>query len=222
MRPVIVLHGAWHQPAHFDAFASQLRGSGVEVHVPDLAGHSLAEGTALPQESVDAATEPPVVLAHSFGGITACGLQRVAHLVFMTSFIFDVGESPQDWIERVGRETGRPAAPLPMSVDDAGMTVLDPAGARAGMFADCDDDVAARAVTLLRPEPVTIFSAAPERASWKDVPSTYLAASEDRAIVPEMVARFAERCTTTVTLPTSHSPYLSRPHAVADLVLERL
>lgn len=221
MRPVIVLHGAWHQPAHYDDVVVRLRDAGVEVHVPDLGGHSLAEGTTLAQELVDDA-DHPVVLAHSFGGVTACGLQRVAHLLFMTSFIFDIGESPQNWIERVSRETGRSAAPLPMSVDDAGLTVLDPAGAREGLFADCTDDVAERALGLLRPEPMTIFSEAPERASWKEVPSTYLAASEDRAIVPEMVARFSERCTSTVTLPTGHSPYLSRPEAVTAFVLDRL
>ncbi len=213
-----MLHGAWHQPAHFDDLAGRLRRQGVELTAPDLGGRSLAEGTALVQGAVDRAAEPPVVLAHSLGAVTATGLRGVAHLLFLAGFVFDEGESPQDWIARVAEQTGRPAAPLPLEVDDDGLTRLDPAGAREGLFADCDDDVADRAVGLLRPEPGAIFAAAPAHAAWRDVPSTYVAARDDRAIVPEMVAAFAARCTTTVTWPTSHSAYLSRPDDVVALV----
>lgn len=222
MRDLVVLHGAWHQPAHFDVVAGSLRQRGVTVTVPDLGGLSLASGTALVQEVVDAAAEPPVVLAHSFGGVTACGLEGAAHLLFVAAFIFDAGESPQDWIVRVGEETGKAAAPLPMTMDDAGTTHLDPDGAREGLFADCPPDVADRAVALLRPEPASIFTEAAPRASYREIPSTYVACSEDRAILPEMVDQFAGRCTERITWPTSHSPYLSRPDDVVDLVLAHL
>lgn len=222
MRDLVILHGAWHQPAHFDVVAEALRQRGVTVTVPDLGGLSLASGTALVQEVVDAAGQPPVVLAHSFGGMTACALERAAHLLFVAAFIFDAGESPQDWIARVGQETGKAAAPLPMTMDDAGVTHLDPAGAREGLFADCIPDVADRAVSLLRPEPASIFTEAASRASYREIPSTYVACTQDRAILPEMVGYFAQRCTEQVTWPTSHSPYLSRPDDVVELALSYL
>lgn len=222
MRSVIMLHGAWHQPAHFDDVAGRLRAQDVQVEVPDLAGHDLAGSTRLVQELVDGADEPPVLLAHSFGAVTATGVQGAAHLLFLAGFVFDAGESPQQWIERVGRETGRQAAPLPVTVDGEGMTRLDPAGAREGLFADCADDVAERAVGLLRPEPGTIFTAAPALAAWRSTPSTYVAGADDRAILPEMVAHFAQRCSTALTWPTSHSAYLSRPEEVAALVRQHL
>lgn len=222
MKDLLILHGAWHQPAHFDVVADALRQRGVSVAVPDLGGHSLASGTAMVQEIVDAAAEPPVVLAHSFGGVTACGLERAAHLLLVAAFIFDVGESPQDWITRVGEETGKAAAPLPMTMDEAGMTHLNPDGAWAGFFADCPPEVADRAVGLLRPEPASIFTEAAPRASYREVPSTYVACSQDRAILPEMVGYFADRCSEQLTWPTSHSPYLSRPDAVVELVAAHL
>ncbi len=222
MRPLIILHGAWHQPAHFDGLVERLRGQGVEVAVPDLAGRSLAQSTQLVQGLVDQSAQEPVVLAHSFGGVTASGLQRVHHLLFLNSFIFDVGESPQDWIERVERETGRQAAPLPLSVDEDGITHLEPEGAREGLFADCREEVAELAVGLLRPEPGSIFTEAASRAAWKEIPSTYIAGDQDRAIVPEMVAYFAERCGERLVWPTSHSPYLSCPDDVAALVRDHL
>ncbi len=222
MRDLVILHGAWHQPSHFDVVADSLRRRGVTVTVPDLGGYSLASGTEMVQGVVDAAVEPPVLLAHSFGGVTACGLERAAHLLFVTAFIFDAGESPQDWITRVGEETGKAAAPLPMTMDEQGTTRLDPDGAREGLYADCLPEVADRAVGLLRTEPASIFTEAAPRASYREIPSTYLAASQDRAILPEMVGYFAQRCTERITWPTSHSPYLSRPDDMVELVASLL
>lgn len=222
MRPLIILHGAWHQPAHYDDIAERFRAAEVHVEVPDLSGLSLADTTGRVQTLVDAAAQPPVVLAHSFGGLTACGVTGASHLVFLTGFVLDVGETPQGWIERIARETGRPGAPLAMTVDPDGRGVLDPEQAVAGLYADCSPEVAGRAVGLLRPEPLSIFTESPSRASWRDTPSTCVAGSHDRAIAPEMVAAFGERCGTVVTLPTSHSPYLSRPDEVAGLVLAHL
>lgn len=220
MKDLVILHGAWHQPAHFDVVADALCQRGVRVTVPDLGGHSLTSGTAMAQEIVDTAEEPPVVMAHSFGGVTACCLERAAHLLFVAAFIFDAGESPQDWTTRVGEETGKAAAPLPM--DEAGMTHLEPDGARAGFFADCPPEAADRAVRLLRPEPASIFTDAAPRAPYQSVPSTYVICSQDRAILPEMVGYFADRCSEQLTWPTSHSPYLSRPETVVDLVAAHL
>ncbi|MFI5780315.1 alpha/beta hydrolase [Nocardia sp. NPDC051570] len=222
MRPLIILHGAWLRPAHYDEVTEGLRREGIAVTVPDLAGHSLAEGTRLVQDLADQAAEAPVVLAHSFGGVTATGLKGISHLLYLSSFVFDVGENAQQWIARIERETGRQGAPLPLTIDDTGMTRLDPDGAREGLFADCATQVADRAIDLLRPEPASIFTASPAQAAWKDTPSTYIATTEDRAILPEMVAHFSQRCDSTVTWPGGHCPFLSRPADVVAIVRDHL
>lgn len=218
----MILHGAWLQPAHYDAITQPLRRDGIAVTVPDLAGLSLTDSTRLVQDLIDQADEAPVILAHSFGGVTATGLKGISHLLYLSSFVFDIGENAQQWIARIEQETGRQGAPLPLTVDDAGMTRLDPAGAREGLFADCTTEVANRAIELLRPEPASIFTAAPAHAAWKDTPSTYIAATEDRAILPELVAHFTQRCDTTVTLPGGHCPFLSRPADVVAIIRDHL
>lgn len=222
MRPLIILHGAWLQPAHYEEVAAHLRDKGVDVTVPDLAGRSLVESTALVQDLVDQAVEAPVVLAHSFGGVTATGLKGVSQLLYMSSFVFDVGENAQQWIARIEEETGQQGAPLPLTVDDAGITRLDSVGAREGLFGDCTAEVADHAVDLLRPEPTSIFADSPALAAWKDTPSTYIATSEDRAILPEMVAHFTERCDAALTLPGGHCPFLSRPADIVTIVRSHL
>ncbi|OXM42700.1 alpha/beta hydrolase [Amycolatopsis alba] len=222
MRPLIILHGSWHQPAHFDDVAERLRREGAEVTVPDVGARPIAEITRTVQEIVDGSAEPPVVLAHSYGGVIAGGLQGVAHLILLAAIVSEPGETAQYWIDRVKEETGREPEPLPLIFDDKGMTHLDHAVVREAMYADCSDAVVERATALLRPEPVSIFTESPTGASWKDTPNTYIVCSEDRALAPEMVAHFAARCQTTVTWRASHSPYLSRPVELATLVREQL
>ncbi|MFQ6331647.1 hypothetical protein ACLMAL_36765 [Nocardia sp. CWNU-33] len=78
--------------------------------------------------------------------------------------------------------------------------------------------MATRAVELLRPEPPSIFAATPARVSWRDTPSIYLRGQQDRTIATPLPDRFAARCSRAETWETSHSPYLSRPAAVGDLI----
>lgn len=113
-------------------------------------------------------------------------------------------------------------APLSVTADAGGLLRLDPDAARAGLYPDCDDDTAAWATGLLRPEPPSIFAATPTYAAWHDTTSYYLAGSQDQAIVPELVATFASRCSGTETWPTGHSAYLSRTDDVARLIHRRL
>ncbi|WP_409489717.1 alpha/beta hydrolase [Amycolatopsis sp. cmx-11-12] len=222
MRPLILLHGSWHQPAHFDDVAERLRREGVEVTVPDIGARPVAESTRIVQEIVDQAAEPPVVLGHSYGGVIASGLQGVSYLILLAAIVSEPGETAQYWIDRVKEETGREPEPLPLIFDDAGLTHLDLTTVREVMYADCSDAVVERATALLRPEPVSIFTESPIGAAWKDTPNTYITCTEDRALAPEMVAHFAARCETTVTWRASHSPYLSRPVELATLIRERL
>jgi hypothetical protein len=219
---VIICHGAWHQPAHFRTLVDRLEHDGLAVEVPDLGGLSLPESRELVQGIVDSSQRPPLVVAHSNGGITAGTVRGAASMLFLAAWVLDAGESPQSLIEDVQRRTGARGAPLDVTVDGEGLLRLDGDGARAGLFADCDDETAALAVSLLRPEPPAIFAATPTDAAWKGTRSFYLAGSEDRAIVPELVATFASRCSASETWPTSHSAYLSRPDDVAALIRRQL
>ncbi|MFJ3088310.1 alpha/beta fold hydrolase [Streptomyces sp. NPDC086838] len=66
---------------------------GVEVAVPGLHHGSLAADTAAVQAVTDALSEPPVVLSHSYGGSVITGIRSAAHLVYLSAFMPDAGES---------------------------------------------------------------------------------------------------------------------------------
>ncbi|MFJ8437180.1 alpha/beta hydrolase [Kitasatospora sp. NPDC094019] len=215
MTDVIILHGAWHQPAHYVELAALLRARDLSVEIPDLYGLSLAESTEKVEAIVSDSSEPPVVVGHSFGGVAAGTVRGAAALVFLNSWILDVGESPAGLLADAPGEPGEGLLVLP---DGDGRLVLDPADARAKLYGDVDEPAATRAVELLRPEPPSIFGATPTRVSWRDTPSVYLRGLRDRTIATPLPDRFAGHCSRTETWDTSHSPYLSRPAAVADLI----
>ncbi|MFJ7209374.1 alpha/beta fold hydrolase [Streptomyces sp. NPDC098789] len=215
MTDVIILHGAWHQPAHYAELADLLRARDLSVEVPDLYGLSLADSTAKVEAIASVSPEPPVVVGHSFGGVTAGTVRGAGALVFLAGWILDVGESPADVLAAAPGEPGEGLLALP---DADGRLRLDPDDARAKLYGDVDEPAALRAVELLRPEHPSIFDATPTRVSWRDTPSLYLRGQRDRTMATPLPARFAERCSRTEVWDTSHSPYLSHPTAVADLI----
>ena len=68
------------------------------------------------------------------------------------------------------------------------------------------------------PHPVRAFQVENVAAAWRAKPSTYVVCTEDQAIHPEVQRFFAKRCGSTVELPASHSPMLSMPDRVAEIL----
>ncbi|MDX3371189.1 alpha/beta hydrolase [Streptomyces sp. ME02-6987-2C] len=221
MTDVIILHGAWHQPAHYDDLVRLLRLQGFSVEVPDLYLLSLEDSTGLVEDIIATSEQPPLVLGHSFGGVTAGTVRGAEGLIFLAGWLLDVGESPGQLLAEVEKETGVPAAGLIAEPDSNGRLRLDPVDAQKNLYGDVDEPTAARAVELLRPEPPSIFGATPSHVSWRDTPSIYIGGRDDHAIAAPLISRFAARCSASETWKTSHSPYLSHPTAVADLVQRR-
>ena len=218
MTDVIILHGAWHQPAHYDDLVGLLRARDLSVEVPDLYELSLEDSAGLVEDIVATSERPPLVVGHSFGGAAAGMVRGAAALIFLAGWVLDVGESPAQLLAEVETETGVPARGPLAAPDSDGRLRLDTADARTSLYGDVDEPAAARALELLRPEPPSLFGATPSRVSWRDIPTLYIAGRDDRALPAPLASRFTARCTMSQTWKTSHSPYLSDPIAVAGLI----
>ena len=214
MVSVVLVHGLWHVPAHFDLVTAPLRAAGVEVTVPQLHRGSLAADTAAVQEVVDAMAAPPVVLGHSYGGSVITGLTGVGHLVYVAAFVPDHGQS--------AASLGGADAPVGAAVRrrSDGWSEVDPDLAVAALYADCSPELAAWAVALLRAQVPGCGRGVPERTAWRTTASTYAICAEDRAVDPDLQRYLARRCTTSRQWPTGHSPFISRPDLVLDVLDE--
>jgi pimeloyl-ACP methyl ester carboxylesterase len=161
-----------------------------------------------------------VLLGHSYGGavITAAGVHpNVAHLVYLCAFVLEVGESVQENARTGGEDVNDLAAAVQIA---DGVFKIDPERAVAAFFHDCTPDVAAAAVDRLRPQSLGSFGGYAEAAAWHDKPATYVVSTEDRALPVALQRSNASRIGESIDWPTSHSPFLSRPELVADLLID--
>jgi pimeloyl-ACP methyl ester carboxylesterase len=56
--------------------------------------------------------------------------------------------------------------------------------------------------------------------AWLTIPSTYVVCTDDRTLHPDTQRDMGRHATDVVTWDTSHSPMLSQPDLVADLLAE--
>ncbi|MGN6744250.1 MAG: alpha/beta hydrolase [Amnibacterium sp.] len=212
-RPVVLVHGLWHQPEHFRPLLDALRADGVDAAAPRLHRGSFEADVAAVQAVVDAASAPPVLVGHSYGGAVITDATGAAHLVYLAAFVPDLGESA---VSLNGRDGLINAA---LRVLDDGSTEVRPELADEHLYADCTPEQRAWARSLLVPQQGRAGRGSPTRTAWRDLPSTYVVSTEDRAVAPAIQRRMAERCTRVLELEAGHSAFLSRTAEVARLLV---
>jgi pimeloyl-ACP methyl ester carboxylesterase len=223
MAGVVLAHGLYHDPRHFDLVTGELRAGGVEVAVPELHRGSLSADTAAVQAAVDALREPPLVVGHSYGGSVITGLTGAAHLVYVAAFVPAEGESAAalGGTTELLRSAIVPDRPGVDGEGD-GVTRVDPAKAVEVFYGDATAERAAWAASLLRPQKPGCGRGVPRRTAWRSTPSTYVICAADRAIDPAAQREMAGRCAGALTWNAGHSPFVSRPGEVAALVRDLL
>jgi pimeloyl-ACP methyl ester carboxylesterase len=216
-----VRDGAWW----WSRVAAILRGEGVDsVAVPlpscgETDAEPGADGPALDADveevrRVLSRVGPAVVVGHSYGGVVATeavGAGDADHLVYITSFLPDVGES----LASFGGD--EPAPYLDFAPDGT-------FGARAEMaqelfLQDCDQEAIDGAFARLTRQSAAVVTQPVRNAGWKHTPSTYLVCAEDRATPPAVQRAQAARAGRVIELPAGHHPFLSHPELVARAVL---
>lgn len=224
-KTAVLVHGAWHGAWCWELVLPRLDAAGVPVVVVDLPSVARADATVhddagCVRAALDSIDEEVVLLGHSYGGavISEAGLHpNVAHLVFLTAFVLEAGESAQENTLTGGDEASDLGAAI--EVGDGVLTIV-PDGAAAAFFHDCGPAVARAAIERLRPQSWAALGGKVEAAAWRDKPATYVVCTDDRALPVALQRSNAARVGASVDWPTSHSPFLSRPDLVAELLVE--
>jgi pimeloyl-ACP methyl ester carboxylesterase len=159
---------------------------------------------------------PVVLCGHSYGGmvISRATAKNVTRLVYLCAFMPTEGES----LVAIGG--GRHAPWIQML--DGGLTLPDPARSDEVFYSECDEQTCKWAKGELRPQSRTAFEEAVPHPSWRNTPSTYVVCANDMALPAEVQRNvFAPRATEVIELKADHSPFLSQPDAVAELLAAR-
>ena len=228
---VVFVHGAcvrdgawwWHPVGDLLAERGVASAAAALPSCGETGSPAGAEGPGLPEDVAALrrllrnSDEPTVVVAHSYGGIVAAeaaaDLDAVDHLLLISSYLPEVGQS----LSSFGDD-----APAPFLEVDAGAGTF---GVRRDLVAptflhDCDPDITAEAIARLAPQSLHVTGRPVRAAAWQQVPSTYLVCARDRGTPPDRQREFARRAGTVVEIDAGHHPFLSRPVAVRDLVLD--
>lgn len=177
----------------------------------ETAGGLVADAAAL-RQALDRVDEA-IVVGHSYGGTVIAEAGRhpaVAHLLYVSSYLPDVGQA---------QGTIMSGEPDPVTVGDVGDGVVGVQGYDAASFGqrflqDTDPCVQQEAWDRVTAQAVASFGTPTTAAGWQDVDSTYLVCGEDRSTSLELQHFHAARAHRSVTLPTGHHPFISRPDLV--------
>jgi len=209
MSTFVLVHGAFRGGWSWDRVAPLLRAAGHEVHAPTLSADAAGLATWV-DEIAALVTDDVVLVGHSQGGVVVREVavrdpRRVRRVVYLDAAVPDPGERAVD--------LGASPAQLPPRETVIPPRPVEPAG-------DLDAATAAWISERLSPVPFAP-SLDPVSAVEPTTPATYAFCSDTPAGYPSGTtrARLDERGTPYVVVDGGHDAPLTRPEAVAELLL---
>ena len=238
LRPLVLLvHGAWHGAWCWAALQSELDQHGIASLAIDLPGHGastlpLSDMHGDAQHVADIALKigrPVLLVGHSYGGGVigeAAHILRnsttapVQHLLYLTAFCLDTGESVGGLAASLPPEDALLNAAILPGPDGAsgGTLVLDCTKAHDALYGCCPTNVSDAAIARLSPQPMATFGQPASGAPWKTLPSTYVVCEQDQAVHPNHQRIMAERFGAVHSLNTDHSPFVSMTVETAAII----
>src|SRR5580700_2494647 len=226
---VVFVHGGWHDGWSWHRVRELLDARGVPSVALDLPMTTLDRDAAVLSDALAGVEGDAIVVSHSWGGsvatLGAIGARGVRHLIYIAAVLTEAGHptlSPPP-VPVEGRETLRPK----VVIETDTTTIIDREVSLAAFYHDVEPSLARQAASRLRPFQKTGYAVIETDAvaAWRTIPTTYVVCADDRMIHPdtqrEMAAEAAAAGAEVVEWPSSHSPFLSHPDLVADLVARR-
>src|SRR5580658_3494411 len=218
---VVLVHGAWADGSSWAKAIGPLAADGVKVAAAPLPLTSFGDDAAALDRTLERMTGPVVLVGHAYAGavIGATRSEKVKALVYVAALAPDEGETVADVFYRA-----QPHPQAPKLAPDAHGLIYLPEAAFAAAFAqNASKEELAVLAAVQRPISPACITVAVERPLWKDRPSWFLVAEEDRMIVEDNHRFMAERMKARVrSHPVDHTPLVTAPSTVVDIIREAI
>ncbi|HKN31154.1 MAG TPA: alpha/beta hydrolase [Roseiarcus sp.] len=218
---VVLVHGAWADGSSWAKIIAPLAADGVKAAAAPLPLTSFRDDVAALDRTLERVTEPVVLAGHAYAGavIAATRSDKVKALVYVSALAPDEGETVADVFYR-----GEPHPQAPKLAPDAHGWIYLPEAAFAAAFAqNASTEELAVLAAVQRPISPACITVAVGRPLWKDRPTWYLAAEQDRMIVIENQRFMAERMKARLrSHPVDHTALLTAPSVVLDIIREAI
>ncbi|MGH7117611.1 MAG: alpha/beta fold hydrolase [Acetobacteraceae bacterium] len=218
---MVLVHGAWADGSSWAKVIGLLVAEGLEVVAAPLPLTSFADDVAALDRTLERVPGPVVLVGHAYAGavIAAVRGEKVKALVYVAALAPAEGETVADVFYRAGPH---PQAPK-LAPDSHGLIYL-PRDAFAAAFAQhAKADEQALLAAVQRPISPACITVAVGRPLWKDRPTWFLVAEQDRMIAPETQRFMAERMHARVrSHSVDHAPLFTAPRLVTGVIREAI
>ena len=228
----VLVHGAWLGAWCWDRVAHTLGAQGHTVTVPELPGHG-TDRTPVSELSLDAYVKrvcdaidsPAVLVGHSMAGVVISQTaervpDKVSQLIFVAAYLLRNGEN----ITAISQAADDSLVGARMEFAPDYSTVgIRVEGLQEVFCADAPADRVRELISKARPEPTAPFNTPLQvtESRFGRVERAYIKTSQDRAVTPKLQSLMLERtaCEPVLTIESSHTPFLSQPQTLTDLIL---
>jgi pimeloyl-ACP methyl ester carboxylesterase len=215
---IVLAHGAWADGSSWARVIELLSRQGQRAVAAPLPLTSFDDDVAVLDRTIDRVGGPVVLAGHAYAGavIGASRSPQVKALVYIAALAPDEGETVADVFRR---GAPHPLAPS-IAPDDHGLIWLPEEAFSTAFAQDTTAEEQAVLAAVQRPIAADSIGVPVGHPRWRDVPSWYLVAENDRMIVADNQRFMASRMGATIaSYPVDHMPLITAPDLVAGVIL---
>jgi len=232
----ILIHGSWHSAWNWHKVTPLLERLGHSVFAIDLPGIG-RDKTPIEQVTMEMVTtkicglidsiEGKVILVgHSKNGIMISQVaeyrpDKIEKLIYLAAYLIPNGKTQREYSMQ---DLQGVLKPYVAKHEETNSTSLGYEIYKEGLYHDCEQYITDLAKVLLSHEPF-ITGVTPLHLTAENfgrVPRFYIECTEDRAVTPYIQQKMYHDtpCKKVYKLPTSHSPFFSKPVELVDTFIE--
>ena len=235
MKTFILIHGSWHSAWNWHKVVPLLEKAGHRAIAIDLPGmgrdktpiQDVTMKTTVEKicALIDSVPGKVILVGHSKNGIMISQAaeyrpDKIEKLVYLAAYLIPNGKTQREYSIQ---DTEGWLKPYVTQHPDTGSHTLQPEIYREGLYHDCEEEITELAKVLLSHEPVEsgITPLQLSDTNFGRVPRVYIECTEDRAVTPFIQRKMygETSCEKVYSLPTSHSPFFSRPKELVEILL---
>lgn len=235
MKTFILIHGSWHSAWNWHKVVPLIEKAGHKAIAIDLPGMG-RDKTPIQEVKMKTTVEKicrlidgidgkVILVGHSKNGIMISQAaeyrpDKIEKLVYLAAYLVPNGKTQREYSME---DTGGWLKPYVVQHPETASHTLQAEIYKEGLYHDCDDDITELAKVLLGHEPVESGMTPLEltQENFGSVSKVYIECTEDRAVTPFIQRKMYTEtpCDKVYSLPTSHSPFFSKPKELVEILL---